>query len=171
MTREALERNMSHSAFVPRPLFATATHAKESEGESRTGAREGSDASRGQEALLALKARYVALTGEEYRSKSGKRKGGADDATAAASIAARRPKQPKLAKAQMRGGGDGSEAKPDPMALPPGPSGAHMAAACSALRVCARSCARTRPRQATAQVAQAACRARTYRRLQPRTHR
>ena len=76
------------------------------------------------EAILALKAKFQALTGEEYRSKSAKRKGAVDEATAAASAAARRPKQPKLTKAQMRdpqAADGGGGAPPDPMALPPGP--------------------------------------------------
>ena len=49
------------------------------------------------EALLALKAQYLALTGEEYQKKGGggKRKV-ATEAEAAASAAARRPKQPRI---------------------------------------------------------------------------
>ena len=68
------------------------------------------------EALLALKANYLALTGEEYR-KSTKRSRvdeGSADTNVAVNVQPRRPKQAKFVKPPKD-----TEAQ-DPMALPPG---------------------------------------------------
>ena len=73
------------------------------------------------EVLLALKAQYLALTGEEYQKKGGggKRKV-ATEAEAAASAAARRPKQPRIIMKPQKKDAGPSE-RLDPMTLPPGP--------------------------------------------------